>query len=409
MKAFNINLSKLNELQVSLDSSNKKFSSITDRFFTKINKVNTLWNDPNTDFFLNQLKSDKNKIDQYNENSKKLNDAIYNFINNLVSIARKCNSSANGNFNYNGVQAKNMINNCINAYDFSQNVKNKLSYIDIPLTFKYRGQLKNMKYQIMDINDRLKKINQDLNDVVSSIEKTFDSIQNTPKMDSLNLKQMDYIGQTKSIELTSSAHIVDEAKAKENLEARQGNVKYNEQGSTFQNISQNQMYSEKHNDFEEAASTFVSQANRVVPRTSAVIFEEKNSTFQNNSQTQTYSEKTNDFQENNSTFKNSGVSTSAQNSSIDVNNNITFNNDINKVSYNEQNNEFEKTASNFSNNVKTVSASNNKVSFTQINTELNVPNETKVSSGNININAANRFENTAKSVDANDIRIHNDN
>ena len=66
MTTFNIQLGKLNELQSSLDNSNKKFSSINDRFFTKINKVNTVWNDPNTDFFLSQLKNSKNKIDQYN-------------------------------------------------------------------------------------------------------------------------------------------------------------------------------------------------------------------------------------------------------------------------------------------------------------------------------------------------------
>ena len=72
MATFNINLGKLNELQSSLDSSNKKFSGINDQFFTKINKVNTLWNDSNTEVFLNQLKSDKNKIDQYNENAKNL-------------------------------------------------------------------------------------------------------------------------------------------------------------------------------------------------------------------------------------------------------------------------------------------------------------------------------------------------
>ena len=431
MATFNINLGKLNELQSSLDSSNKKFSGINDQFFTKINKVNTLWNDPNTEVFLNQLKSDKNKIDQYNENAKKLNDAIYNFINSLVSVARKCNSSANGNFNYNGTQAKNMVNNCISAYDFSQNVKSKLSYIDIPTTFKYRGQLKNMKYQIMDINDRLKRITNDLNDVVSSIEKAFDNIQNAPRIDTLNLRQMDYISQTESVELTSSAHIVDEAKAKESLEAKQGNVKYNEQDSTFQNNSQNQIYSEKHNDFEEADSTFVSRANRETPQDSAVIFEEtdstfvnqssretphdstvnfeeEDSTFQNNSQTQTYSEKTNDFQEIDSTFKNSGVSTSAQNNSINVDNNLTFDNNVDTVSYNDQNNEFERTTSNFSNSAKTVSTSNNKVSFTQTNTELNVPNETRASSSDININTTSHFESTTRSVDANDIKVEVD-
>ena len=431
MATFNINLGKLNELQSSLDSSNKKFSGINDQFFAKINKVNTLWNDPNTEFFLNQLKTDKNKIDQYNENARKLNDAIYNFINSLVSVARKCNSSANGNFNYNGTQAKNMLNNCMSAYNFSQNVKSKLNYIDIPTTFKYRVQLKNMKYQIMDINDRLKRTTNDLNDVISSIERAFDNIQNAPRIDTLNLRQMDYINQTESVELTSSSHIVDEAKAKENLEAKQNNVKYSEQDSTFQNSSQNQTYSEKHNDFEEADSTFVSMANRETPQDSAVIFEEsdstfvnkanheaptdssvifeeEDSTFNNNSQTQSYSEKTNDFKETDSTFKNSGVSTTAQNNSVDIDNNLTFHNNAENVSYNEQSNEFKKTESSFSNSAKAASAANNKVSFTQTSTELNVPNETRASSNDININTTNHFDNTAKSVDANDIKIEVD-
>ena len=38
-----------------------------------------------------------------------------------------------------------------------------------------------MKYQIIDINERLKRTMNDLNDVVSSIESAFDNIQNAPR------------------------------------------------------------------------------------------------------------------------------------------------------------------------------------------------------------------------------------
>ena len=70
MANFNINLNKLNELQSSLESAHKNFSGISEQFFSKINKVDTMWNDPNTEIFKKQIKSDKNKIDQYIQLSK---------------------------------------------------------------------------------------------------------------------------------------------------------------------------------------------------------------------------------------------------------------------------------------------------------------------------------------------------
>lgn len=408
MANFNINLNKLNELQSTLDSAHKKFSGISEQFFLKINKVDTMWNDPNTEIFKQQIKSDKNKIDQYNESAKKINNSISDFLNSLIRVSRQCNSSINGNFSYNGTQAKNVINNCESAYSFIQTSKNKLDYIDIPMNFKYRQSLKNMKYQIMDIKDNLRRITNDLNEVVSSIENAFSSIQNSPKVDALKLKPMSYANQSESVDLISSDHVVDAAKSSQKVNANQSNVDYTEQDSTFQNTSQSKIYNEKHNDFEENDSTFVSQANRETPQGNSIIFNEEDSTFQNTSQNQTYSAKTNDFKENDSTFKNSSVSTSAQNSSIDVNNSSTFNNNVDSVSYNAQNNEFEKSASNFSNSSKSISASNNKVSFTKNNTEINIPNETSASSNDININTSNHFENTAKSVDANDIKAEID-
>ena len=114
------------------------------------------------------------------------------------------------------------------------------------------------------------------------------------------------------------------------------------------------------------------------------------------------SEKTNNFQESDNTFKNPKISTTAQNGSIDVDKNLTFNNKENSISYHEHNNEFERTKSHFSNSAKTVSALNNKATFTQTNTELNVPNEIKASNSDININITNQFENSAKSINADD-------
>lgn len=408
MANFNINLNKLNELQSSLESAHKNFSGISEQFFSKINKVDTMWNDPNTEIFKKQIKSDKNKIDQYNESAKKINNSISDFLNSLIRVSRQCNSGINGNFSYNGTQAKNVINNCESAYSFIQTSKNKLDYIDIPMNFKYRQRLKNMKYQIMDINNDLKKLTNDLNEVVSSIENAFNNIQNSPKVDTLELKPMSYANQSESVDLISSSHVVDAAKSRQNVNANQSNIDYTEQDSTFQNTSQNQIYNEKHNDFEESDSTFVSQANRETPQEASVIFQEEDSTFQNTSQNQAYSEKTNDFQENESTFKNSEASTSAQNNSINVNNTSNFENNVDAVSYNEQNSDFKKSASSFSNSSKSVSASNNNISFTQTNTEINVPNETSANSNDININVANHFENTAKSVDANDIKVETD-
>lgn len=407
MATFQVNLSKLSELQTDLNNNKQKFSALNDRFFTKLQKVKTMWHDPNTEPFLKKAAQDKDKIDEYNKNVKKVNDTILNFITNLTSIARTCGASSHGTFSYNGSRAKSVKANCQTAYSYATNAKNKLDYINIPTSYRYAYQLRNMKYKINDINEQIKRITNDLSSVINSIEGTFNTIQNASKIDTIHLRPMELSSNIISSTLTSSSEIVENAKAKENQLAQKAAVDYKETTSNYQNNSQNQVYGGKRNEFEESDSNFVNSANRTTTRDNMVLFEEQNSNYQNNSQNQVYGGKQNAFEENGSNFVNSSTNVNTTTNNVDFNQNeSTFNAGISKTSAQTQTNQFQNNSNfNYSNSEKSVDVTSNQVQFTNTNTNINTPDEVKVNNTNINTNVNNNMPNIDKRVNANNATV----
>lgn len=385
MSTFKVRLNKLNELHTSLDTARKKSEGLSDQIYTKLNRVSTVWDDPNTEVFLKQIKLDQNKIDDYNDNMKKINNAISTFTKSLVSIARKCDAGSNGLFSYNGSKAQKVVSNCQSAYSLSQTAKNRLDYVDIPSTFKYRSRVKNMKYQIMDINDRIKKVTNDLDDVITEVEKAFNTVKNISKVSTLTLKQMEYTTSIQSVDLVNSSAKVSDAKAQENLTALSSTNDYNEQASTFQNISQTESYSEINNNFEENDSTFVNLANRTTTQDGSLAFDENTSTFTNNSAQTTSSNQTVNIDALNSVFNNTSTQTTAT----------------------DHTNDFAETTTAFAATSATDAQSNN-INISNTNNASIEASKTSASNANINVNTTQTFSNSVQSQNANNTNINID-
>ena len=70
MIRINVNLNELDELHTTLVSTHDKMTATNNQIYTNLSKLNTMWNDPNTPVFLNQLIVDKEEIDNYTQNTK---------------------------------------------------------------------------------------------------------------------------------------------------------------------------------------------------------------------------------------------------------------------------------------------------------------------------------------------------
>ena len=110
MIRINVNLNELDELHTTLVSTHDKMTATNNQIYTNLSKLNTMWNDPNTPVFLNQLIVDKEEIDNYTQNTKKTCDTILEFTNDLVNIAIRCNCTTNSNFTYNSDNINYLIN-----------------------------------------------------------------------------------------------------------------------------------------------------------------------------------------------------------------------------------------------------------------------------------------------------------
>ena len=361
MATFTINLNNLNEFQSKMNSNHQTFLSIKDQVFNKVIQVKNIWNDPNTPVFIDQIKLDNKKIEEYNDCFKQVNNAVLEFTNQLINIAKKCNFTATGIFQYNGNNAKNMIENCHHASNLIHYTHDKLNYLNIPSTYRYAYQLRNIKYQLLDINNMLKSVSNDLTEVTTSIENAFQKIQSLPKIEPINLKQMQFVTNTVNVDLIDSESIINEATSSQKLNVQNSNLKYTEQESTFQNNSQTKTSKNTHNLYEEADSTFVNEANHAVKSETPLSFEYDSSTFTNNSQIHSAT--------------NSTVENNLKEEQLNLNN-------ANKTSVNSA-----------------------TIEHTNIKSEINNSEEVKVSDNNININKTGNFINNTEAKQANDISI----
>lgn len=363
MTNFRVDLKMLNECNTDLSNNKKNFSSLYNQVFTKLNKVNKFWVDHNTEPFLRKLKEDKEKIDTYSQKISKTNAAILNFTNSLISIARNCNAPSNGFFSYDGSRAKSLKSNCQTASSFIYNAKSKFNYLNIPSTYRYSYQLRNMKYKLNDIYEQVKKITSDVSGNINAIESAYNKIATVQSVEEFALTPLEYTSSIQSATLKTSDY-VENAKNKENLMARNQKTKY-----------------------EESESNFINQINLTSSNSSPLIYEEENSNFQNTSQIHSVNTSKNNYEESDSNFINSSNISSSNPTSVNFKeegNNFT--NVTNKVNYQNKTNEFKENNFNINLNSNKTDTTKESISFTKNNSNVNMPNGSKATENSINAN-----------------------
>lgn len=427
MIRINVNLNELDELHTTLVSTHDKMTATNNQIYTNLSKLNTMWNDPNTPVFLNQLIVDKEEIDNYTQNTKKTCDTILEFTNDLVNIAIRCNCTTNSNFTYNSDNINYLINYCNSTQRLIDKAVNQLSSMDIPGSFRYASALHNMRSKLSDMNNSLITDINDLNEVTHLTNAAYNKIKSFPVSEPLILKPITYTSSLQNIELVSSKSIVDDSIAKQNLNANISNVEYKEGPTNFNNTSVNQVAGNKTTNYDEHTNTFINAVNQKTASGSLTIdepkmtfqntsvnqtasqnqnnFEAEKTNFQNQSAPQTANAVENNFETNNQSISKSSKQTAGQSNINIENTNYNINNSQSQTA-NNSNNNFQMSNNYSVNTSKEAQTNSADMPFSDQPINLNTSKEYSASNSNLDFNMNNNFENTSKTYDATNSNIN---
>lgn len=367
-----IDLNKLNEFYTDISNSKSNVNAISNQVFSDLKKVKSMWTDHNTDAFIKKIESDKQKIDEYYQKTNVLCDSISIFLKNLNTISKNCNASLNGVFLYNESNAYQVINSCNFALSSMNNIISKLNYINIPSSFKYSQQIRNMKFQLRDINNQMKKIYDDFEYNVNSINQAYRTIEAIPKIDILSLISMDFVPKIQQASIKSND---TEKSAQENLNSTANQLNHQKVESDFINIANSVSPSTSSFTFEEEKSNFQNNSQNIVMKENKISHKQEKSDFMNNSTVKINNSASIDNNMAEYLFENNSKEVANKNSTIGfASNNLDSNLNLNKK---QSNNESISFTINEQNNIDGISEKN--ISQNQINTNLN---------SNVNINSS---------------------
>lgn len=367
-----IDLNKLNEFYTGISNSKSNVNAISNQVFSDLKKVKSMWTDHNTDAFIKKIESDKQKIDEYYQKTNVLCDSISIFLKNLNTISKNCNASLNGMFLYNESNSYQVINSCNFALSSMNNIISKLNYINIPSSFKYSQQIRNMNFQLRDINNQMKKIYDDFEYNVNSINQAYRTIEAIPKIDILSLISMDFVPKIQQASIKSND---TEKSAQENLNSTANQLNHQKVESDFINTANSVSPSTSSFTFEEEKSNFQNNSQNIVMKENKISHKQEKSDFVNNSTVKINNSASIDNNVAEYLFENNSKEVTNKNSTIGfASNNLDSNLNLNKK---QSNNESISFTINEQNNIDGISEKN--ISQNQINTNLN---------SNININSS---------------------
>ena len=367
-----IDLNKLNEFYTGISNSKSNVNAISNQVFSDLKKVKSIWTDHNTDAFIKKIESDKQKIDEYYQKTNVLCDSISIFLKNLNTISKNCNASLNGVFLYNESNSYQVINSCNFALSSMNNIISKLNYINIPSSFKYSQQIRNMNFQLRDINNQMKKIYDDFEYNVNSINQAYRTIEAIPKIDILSLISMDFVPKIQQASIKSND---TEKSAQENLNSTANQLNHQKVESDFINTANSVSPSTSSFTFEEEKSNFQNNSQNIVMKENKISHKQEKSDFVNNSTVKINNSASIDNNVAEYLFENNSKEVANKNSTIGfASNNLDSNLNLNKK---QSNNESISFTINEQNNIDGISEKN--ISQNQINTNLN---------SNVNINSS---------------------
>lgn len=194
MSDFTINISKLNKNIYDYRTNKSVLLNEINNSYNSLQNVDAAWNDDNSIVFIDSLKSDKFKINNYFSELDKLYLEIENFKDGLNYICNKYECKSNSLLKYNDSKINVLINKLNNINNY---ISNALYYVNLcdMSNFTQRSKirqlknsLKEMKSDINLIINNFKSFQRDMNNMLIDSKHTFAKMKDLE----VNIKPLEY-------------------------------------------------------------------------------------------------------------------------------------------------------------------------------------------------------------------------
>lgn len=196
MANFVLNINNINNDIKILKNNIAEYKDSIISLKLNLSKVDSSWNDFNTNSFINIVKKDKNEFFEHITSMKKYIELISDFCDYLESyFEKKFYIEKVNKIKYNSDMLNSAIENLNNCYNKLNNISNILQDLVIPVAFEYKNLIKNYYFEIdkyktslITLKSKLSKINIDINNIVNE----FKTKRNDIDFKTINSQKIEY-------------------------------------------------------------------------------------------------------------------------------------------------------------------------------------------------------------------------
>ena len=181
---FNINFNDLNSSIISYKKNKNMFIEDIKNIYSSLNNVDSGWNDSNSSSYIESLKVDKFKINNYFEELDKLYDQIENFKNNIQNISSKYFCKCNfQKIKYDDNKIDLCIDKLNQIYGYIANAQNYINRCSFDSDFKAR-------YQFNVLKSSVNNMKKDSNDIINKLNSLKKSVNNLVYDNKISIKKV---------------------------------------------------------------------------------------------------------------------------------------------------------------------------------------------------------------------------
>ena len=163
MAKFDINIKNVTSYVNKLNNDINDYKESYLDLVRNLNKVDTAWIDNNTNFFIDNVKRDKEIITSHLQIMKKYSDNISYFLNFLESTIKSVlNVGSVSKIRFDSNKIYSIINHVNNIAEHINNCITIYNYMSIPLKFKYRNKVYEVVCNLETARNRIIRLNSDL-------------------------------------------------------------------------------------------------------------------------------------------------------------------------------------------------------------------------------------------------------
>ena len=163
MAKFDINIKNVTSYVNKLNNDINDYKESYLDLVRNLNKVDTAWIDNNTNFFIDNVKRDKEIITSHLQIMKKYSDNISYFLNSLESTIKSVlNVGSVSKIRFDSNKIYSIINHVNNIAEYINNCITIYNYMSIPLKFKYRNKVYEVVCNLETARNRIIRLNSDL-------------------------------------------------------------------------------------------------------------------------------------------------------------------------------------------------------------------------------------------------------